>query len=48
MKFSIIQLPKEEKVKAEKIALNLNLWPRKTNIEVITTNVKSSSEIEKD
>lgn len=35
-----VQLPKEEKLKVEKVVLNLNLWPRKTKIEVITTIVK--------
>lgn len=47
MELSIIQLHKEEKVKAEKVELYLNLWPRKTKIEVITTVVESSSEIGK-
>lgn len=47
MKLSITQLPKEEKVKVEKVALNLNLWPRKTKTEVITTVMQSNNEIGK-
>lgn len=47
MEFSTIKLPTEEKVKVEKVALNLNLWPRKTKIEVTSTIVESGSEIGK-
>lgn len=41
MKLNIIQMPKEEKVKVEKAALSLNLWSRKTKIEVIMIIVES-------
>lgn len=45
--FSVIQLPKVEKVKVGKAALNLNIWPRKIKIEVIITIVESSSQVGK-
>ena len=42
--FSVIELPKEEKVTVGKAIVNLNIWPRKIKIEVIITIVESSSQ----